>query len=319
VTDANLVLGYLNPKGLLGGRIEVDRNLAIEAIQREVATPLGIGVIEAAHAIWSTVCVNMGDAIRTITAWEGIDPNDYTFVSGGGAAGMHIIPIVAELGVKNLIIPRHAGTLSAVGGLASDIVTEFQRNYECDTGHFEFDEVNALLRTLEEQARSFLSSNGVKPEDRRLEFLVDARYHAQPWELTVPLSTTVFRETHHVDRLISDFHEFHRRLRGSREETNFIECINWKVKAVGKTKDLDFASLDTVDEISSEGTEERMAYFRELGGWVETRIYRGRELKDCIRMTSPAIIEEVETTIVVFPGHELTVSRLGNYLVTING
>ena len=88
---------------------------------------------------------------------------------------------------------------------------------------------------------------------------------------------------------------------------------------MGKTKDLDFASLDTVDEISGEGPEERMAYFRELGGWVETTVYRGRELKACIRITSPAIIEEAETTIVVFPGHKLTVSRLSNYLVTING
>jgi N-methylhydantoinase A len=321
VTDANLVLGYLNPEFLLGGRMELGKDLAREVIEQHIAKPLGIGVLEAAFTIWNTVCVNMSDAIRTITSWEGIDPRDYVFVAGGGAAGLHIVPMMADMGVRQLIIPKAAGALSAVGGLAGDMVADFQRSHECDSLHFDFDGVTRVLRTLEEEATAFLISNGVKAENRVLELSVDARYHSQPWELTIPLRTEVFSGKADVTRLVEDFHEAHERTRGSREEGQFIECSTWRARAVGKTRELEFHQAETGSERPSERAiiGKRMGYFKELGGMVETTVYAGDELKTGNRITSPGIIEEIATTIVVFPGSEVTVSNLGNYVVKLDG
>jgi N-methylhydantoinase A len=319
VTDANLVLGYLNPEYILGGRMKLDKRLASEVIEKNIAKPLGISVIEASFSIWSTVNVNMTDAIRTITSWEGIDPREYVFVAGGGAASMHFIPMMADLGVTSVIIPKAAGAMSAVGGLAADMVADFQRNFETDTDRFNFDGVNKVLAILEEEAMSFLISNGVKPRDRKLEFSVDARYHSQPWELTIPVRVKSFRRKADTTKLISDFHTIHERMRGSREEGQYIECSNWRVKAVGKTRDLEFylAETGTTRPHKNAIVGKRKAYFKELGGMVETVIYGGDKLKAGNKITPPSIIEEMATTIVVFPGSEITVSKLGNYFVKL--
>ena len=318
VTDANVVLGYLNPDIILGGRMNLDKAAAYEVIEKGVAKPLGISVLEGAFATWNTVCANMTDAIRTITSWEGIDPREYIFVSGGGAAGMHIIPMMAELGVRRLIIPKAAGILSAMGGLAADMVAEFQRNLECNTATMDFDKVNAVLETLRQQGKTFLESNRVAPEDQVLEFSVDARYNAQPWDLTVPLKTDRLRDRSDVALLVQTFHEAHDRLRGSREEGSFLELSNWRLKAVGKTRELEFTrSAPGGGSFSQAIVGTRMSYFRELGGMVETRVYDGNLLKPGDRIPAPAVIEEMATTVVVFPGSELRVSPLGNYLVHI--
>ena len=319
VTDANVVLGYLNPEYLLGGRMRIDKELAYKAIEQYVAKPLGISVLEAAFAIWNTVCVNMSDAIRAITSWEGIDPREYVFVAGGGAAGTHIIPMMLEMGVTRLIIPKAAGVMSAVGGLAADVVADFQRNYECDSVNFDYEGVNRILGILEEEALSFLVAEGVEPENRRLEFSVDVRYHSQPWELTIPLRVKRFRSSADVAQLVQDFHDFHERIRGSREEGPLVECSTWRVKAVGKTRDLEFQPLEKGDITPPEEAivGKRLAYFKSLGGMVETAVYDGDKLKAGNRIAPPAIIEEMATTIVVFPGSEVTVSDFGNYVVKL--
>ncbi|MGD0916680.1 MAG: hydantoinase/oxoprolinase family protein [Thermodesulfobacteriota bacterium] len=320
VTDANLVLGYLNPQFLLGGKMKLEKKLATEVIEKHIAGPLGISSLEAAFSIWNTVCVNMTDAIRTITSWEGIDPREYVFVSGGGAAGAHIIPMMIDMGVRQLIIPKAAGALSAVGGLAADMVADFQRNYECNTGHFEFERVNKILSLREKEGTSFLESNGVKPENRRLEFSVDARYYSQPWELTIPLRVRMFKGESDVIQFVKDFHRMHERMRGSREEGQLVECSNWRVKAVGKTKEFKFYKVETGQRIPPKFAliGKRMVYFKELGGMVETKVFDGDKLKAGNRITAPAIIEEMATTIVVFPGSEITVTNLGNYLVKLH-
>jgi N-methylhydantoinase A len=319
VTDANVVLGYLNPDYLLGGRMQINRKLSEAVIQEHVAKQLGLGILDAAFAIWNTVCVNMTDAIRTITSWEGIDPREYVFVSGGGAAGIHIIPMMAELGVSQLIIPKSAGALSAVGGLAANIVADFQRNYECDTGQFDFEGVNATLAVLEKEANLFLDSNAVKLKNRRLEFAVDARYYSQPWELTIPLGLKSFKRKNDVLRFVQDFHEIHGRMRGSKEEGQFIQCSNWRVKAVGLTKDLDFSISGPAQTppLKNALLGKRLSYFRDFGKTMETKVFDGAKLSPGNKVVAPAIIEEMATTIVVFPGSEVTVSRLGNYLVKL--
>jgi N-methylhydantoinase A len=152
-----------------------------------------------------------------------------------------------------------------------------------------------------------------------LEFSVDARYHSQPWDLTIPLQVNTFRDTTDVVRLVETFHEIHKRMRGSREEGQFVKFSNWRVKAIGKTKELEFFRAETGIESISENAiiEKRKAFFRELGGMVDTLVLNGDELKAGNEILPPAIIEEMATTIVVFPGSKVTVSGTGSYIVEI--
>ncbi|MBW1712817.1 MAG: hydantoinase/oxoprolinase family protein [Deltaproteobacteria bacterium] len=319
-TDANLVLGYLNPYYLLGGRMNLDQDLARQVIERDVARPLKLDTLEAAFSIWNTVCVNMTDAIRTITSWEGIDPREYVFVSGGGAAGIHIIPMMADLGVKRLIIPKAAGVLSAVGGLAADIVAEFQRSLECDTANFDYQAVNQIMAELKAEAEAFLDFNQVPAQNRRLEYSVDARYYSQPWDLNIPVEREVFDGPQDLEKVRQTFHHIHDRVRGSRDEGQDLEFSNWRLKAVGQTKELVFSGSEAngKERSTQAAVQQRPAFFKDLGGMVETTIYNGDLLKAGNVIKPPAIIEEMATTIVVYPGSQITVSDLGSYLVDID-
>lgn len=138
--------------------------------------------------------------------------------------------------------------------------------------------------------------------------------------LTIPLRVRPFSGQADVAQLIKDSHEIHEKTRGSREEGQFVECSTWRVKAVGKTKDLEFHLVETGSVTPSDSAiaGRRMAYFKELGGMVETTVYNGDKLKAGNRIAGPVILEEVATTIVVFPRSEVTVSNLGNYLVELD-
>jgi len=317
VTDANLVLGYLNPKAILGGRMDLNRGLAADAIQRDIAGPLGLDTREAAFSVWKTVCVNMTDAIRMITSWEGIDPVEYVFVSGGGAAGLHIIPMLKDLGVRRLIIPKAAGVLSAVGGLASDMVSEFQLNTETETSDFDYSGVNSTLEELKEKARLFLERNRVPPENRALEFTADARYLSQPWQITLPVSGSPYQGAADVENLMDSFHRVHEQLRGSREAGQHIAISTWRVKAVGRTPELIYrtAAPGGTEPEEEAKLDDREAYFKEIGGPTWTPVFHGDRLRPGNRVIGPAIVEEMATTLVVFPGTWIEVSALGGYVV----
>jgi len=319
-TDADLILGYLNPGYLLGGQMKLNKDLAYQVIDDGVAKPLGISVLDAAFTIWSTVNVNMTNAIRTITAWEGIDVKEYVFVTGGGAAGMHIIPMMAELGAMTLIIPKAAGVLSAVGGLAADMVADFQRVFKCNSQINNFEGVNEVLNLLKEDALKFFHTNGVKPEDRGLEFFVDANYLGQPWQLTIPIPLESFQEKSDMMKVVNIYHDTHDKIRGSREESDFVEFSNWRVKAVGRTREFELASVSEGGENPPQEAllEIRKAYFKDLGGLTDTRVYNPDKLRPGNKIKGPAIIEEMATTIVVFPGYEIKLSKMGNFLVQMN-
>jgi len=320
VTDANVVLGYLNPERILGGRMELNKALAHQVIERDVARPLGLDILQAAFSIWNTVCVNMTDAIRRITSWEGLDPREYLFVSGGGAAGMHIIPMLRDLEARQLIIPKAAGVLSAVGGLASDMVREFQLNFDTETARFDYDGVNEVLNRLRAMGIDSLDANSIPQERRVLEFSVDARYLSQPWALAIALRKGRFEGKEDLTALVEDFHQVHERMRGSRERGQKLALSNWRMRAVGRTVKPVLASGQQAGETPSQEAliGRREAYFKDLGGLVETPVYEGDKLRPGNVVAPPAIIEEMATTIVIFPGSRAVVSNHGHYLIEVS-
>jgi N-methylhydantoinase A len=318
VTDANLILGYINPAYFLGGRMKVEPRLAEQAVVENIAIPLNLDVNEAAFTIWSTINVNMVSAIQNMTMWQGIDPREYMLVVGGGAGGCHAVALAKELQMKKVLIPRYGGVYSAMGGLVADVSADFSRSFFTTTDSFDHDGVNELLEDLENQARAFLSRLGASSHTTEIEFYVEARYPYQVWELPIRLRGNRIRNEQDISALTNDFHAAHERVFTIKESGKSIECVNWLSQAIAKMpevkqKEAQYASEDP----SAALTDIRQAYFRDLGGMAKTQIYRGSKLARGNVIRGPAVIEEPVTTIVIPPGSVTTVTKWGNYLIEL--
>ena len=231
VTDAAVVLGYIDPDYFLGGRLKLDAERAAEAVRTSVAEPLGLDLERAAYSVLAVANEHMVTAIKDITINEGLDPRASIIVGGGGAGGMAIARIAEQLGCRRVLIPRTAGALSATGGLFSDVVTEFSISRRVDTNRFDFDAVNEGLAQLDGQIDEFFDRLDTRAEQRRKEFFVEARYPYQVWELEVPLGAGSFADDGDVERMVEAFHDVHERVFAVKEPGQYVECIYWKGRA----------------------------------------------------------------------------------------
>jgi N-methylhydantoinase A len=298
--------------------MELRTELAKAAIGKEVAEPLDLELERAAFSIWSTVNVDMVSAIEDITVWQGIDPREYLFVSGGGAAGLHVIPMIQELGASDILIAKAAGVISALGGVFADITADFSSSRFTESDRFDFERVEQDMADLEARALAFLEGAGVSPDRRRVEFYVEARYRSQVWELSVPIAGNRIDSEEDLARLVEGFHQIHERTFGIKEPGRPIECVYWRAKAIG------LLAKPRIREVPGGGRDPaaalrgtRQAYFQELGGMVETPVFLGDALRAGNIIEAPAIIEEPTTTVVVFPGSKVRVTELGSYCVSI--
>ena len=230
VTDAAVVLGYIDPDYFLGGRLKLDAERAAEAVRTSVAE-LGLDLERAAYSVLAVANEHMVTAIKDITINEGLDPRASIIVGGGGAGGMAIARIAEQLGCRRVLIPRTAGALSATGGLFSDVVTEFSISRRVDTNRFDFDAVNEGLAQLDGQIDEFFDRLDTRAEQRRKEFFVEARYPYQVWEIEVPLGAGSFADDGDVERMVEAFHDVHERVFAVKEPGQYVECIYWKGRA----------------------------------------------------------------------------------------
>lgn len=317
VTDANVVLGYIDPDYFLGGRMRIDPQLAEEAIREKVAQPLNLDTTEAAFTIWATINHNMLTALQDITVKRGIDPREYLVVAGGGAAGVHLQYIAKQLGVKSVLVPKFAAALSATGGMLCDAIGEFSTSYFTESNQFDYDAVNDVLAGLEEKARAFLQRQGISPEKGQVEFYLEARYPYQVWELDVPIRGNRITERE-LEQLVNSFHEVHEKVLAVKEPGQYIECVNWRVRAVGEVAKPEFEEKPYGGEDASAALRgRRRAYFKERGGFVETPIYEDSKLVPGNKIGGPAIIEAPATTIVVMPGGSASITKMGNYYIEL--
>ncbi len=324
VTDANCVLGYLNPDNFNDGRMKLYPELAKEAIRKHVAEPLGISVMEAAYSIWATVNVNMITAIKDITIWQGIDPRAYAMVSGGGACGLHAIALAEGLEMDKLLIPRTAGGLSAVGGIFSDIVSEYNGSLYTTTNDFDFEGTNKLIANLKQQAEAFFARNNITEDRQKIEVYMEAHYPFQVYELSVDITDFLSDDYEITEESIAKmekaFHKEHKRTFSIDDDT-YIECVSWRVKAIGKhereaelpEKEIG-SKIDLADEVAkNSGT--RKVYFKKYDDIKVVPVFRGQDLVYGDVVHGPAIIEEPTTTIVVLPDYDAKVTKYNNYCV----
>jgi N-methylhydantoinase A len=315
ITDAAVVLGWIDPDYFLGGRLPLDADAAHAVIEEAVAAPLGMGVHDAAYAALTIASENIVGAIREITIMQGIDPRAVTLVAGGGASGLTIVPIAHELGCPRVLAPSTASALSACGALFADVVSEFPQSHYAETRSLDRAAVNATLRDVAARADDFLDGlAGLPVRETRKDFSVEARYRAQVWELDVPVPQQL-ESDEDVHAVEEAFHVTHERIFAVREPGQYLECLLWKARATAVLEKPTIRPRELPAEPADAASTD-MAYFKETGLRPVAR-YDGESLSVGARVEGPAIIREPTTTIVVYPGSAAVVTGLGNYVLEL--
>lgn len=315
-TDVNLVLGYLNPDGLVGGRLPLDKTKAENAIRSRIAEPLGLSLEQAAYGMFTIVNANMVNGIRRVSIERGYDPRDFVLVCAGGATGAHITAIAREMGIDRIIVPKLASGLCAFGQIISDVKYNHMATCPVRLDNEEaYERVNALFRQIEQEGREHLHKDGFSDDRIRITRSLEMRYVGQVHECTVDVETFDI-DAQTVERLKDAFHRRHEQLYTYSEPKNTVEVVNIESTLYGivdKPSDARLSSGGGADG-ALKGT--RMAIFSREGEHTRTPVYDGRKLGAGDRIEGPAIIEEVTTTIVVEPGWTAVLHEGGSYVIS---
>jgi N-methylhydantoinase A len=313
VTDAAVVLGYIDPATFLGSRMPLDYDAALEVVTTHVADPLGLGAELAAAAMMELATASMARAVEAVTTEHGLDPRRALLIGGGGAGGLCLGAIARELGSGGVLMPSTAAVLSASGGLYSDVVADVVTSHATDTRLMQVDVVSEILRGLDDRLTGFLGSvagNGA-PVER--EFSVEARYRFQVWDLEVPLEVSGAGPAIDPARIEAAFHVVHERVFGVREEGQTVECVAWRGRARVR---LDAPAMQPAPSGGAEWTPRTVAgaYFTGIG-LVETPRVEGLALPSGAVVAGPAVIEMPATTIVIPPRCQATCTPHGHLLI----
>jgi N-methylhydantoinase A len=305
VTDANVVLGYLDAKAFMGGRRPLDVAAAEAAIDR-LADALKISRIEAAAGVVRLVNLRMADGIRLMTVRRGVDPRRYALLSFGGAAGLHAVELARELDIARIIVPTTASVLSAWGMLTSDL------RYEVSRTHFETgsrstaDEVRKIFAELEQRASERL--RGWFDGSIAVERSAEMRYGEQIFEIDVPLDGIDFGQPSLIEDIEARFHARHEELYTYASRDQEVVFVNARVAAIGQVE-VPEAEARAVAAAPGAAPRARRKIF--LGAWREVDVYALDDLGPGEKLAGPAIIEAETTTVLINEGDALTVNALG--------
>ncbi|WP_198666207.1 hydantoinase/oxoprolinase family protein [Tropicimonas sp. IMCC34043] len=319
VTDADLVLGYLNPDYFLGGEMQLDAEAALTAIERDVAVPLGIDVMDAAWGIHEVVTAQMAQAARAVTINRGKDPRLFALVPFGGAGPVHGSRLARMLGCPRVVFPRAAGVESAVGLLMAETSLDLARTQVLTLDEDNRAAINALYAALEATARQQLDEAGVPADRQALVASCDMRFAGQGFEIAVDLPGWPYAEGG-IETLRQAFHAAYAQAYGDRtfDADWAVLGVHWRLRAtaVGRTLTLD--ELPTLDgDVARAQRGTRRVWFPETAGFTDCPVYDRYRFSPGDRIAGPAIVEERESTIVLPPDSDTTVDPHGNLVTTL--
>ncbi len=317
-SDANLVLGYLNPDGLLGGKLPLDLAKARKAMAK-VADPLGLTVEQAAYGMFTIVNNNMVNGIRRVSVERGYDPRDFVLVGAGGATAAHITALAREMGIDTIILPKLASGLCAFGQIISDVKYNYMATAPARLDNAAaYKRIDKLFKEIEKQGVRHLEKDGFTKDRIAIKRSLDMRYVGQVHECTVDIGTFEIN-TKTIDQVKDAFHKRHEELYTYSERHNPVEVVNIESTVYGlidKPKAPKLAKGAAADKALK---GHRKAIFSADGKQVKTPIYDGEKLGAGATIKGPAIIEEVTTTIVIEPGWTAKLDASGSYLITGGG
>ena len=317
VTDANVVLGYLNPRELLAGDLPVDYAAAAQAIQA-VAEPLGVNLLRAADGVVRVVNVKMAQAIRAISTERGFDLRDFTLVPFGGAGPLHACQIALDLGIPRVLVPAAPGATSALGLLMSDVKHDFVRSRLNDVAELDLGAANDLFGQMVGSARKQLAAEGFSDDEIQLRYFLDMRYSGQGYENPVPVSELPLT-AESIAAYRRDFDAIHEQCHGHAARDQHVEVVNYRVQGVGVVPPVSMPAIgEAADCAGSARTGSRRAYFAAAGqNPVEVPVYSREQLRAGHSFGGPAIVEQYDSTTIVCPEQAATVDRHGNLVITM--
>ncbi len=300
-TDANVVLGYLDPGFFAGGGMQLDKEAARRAVETDIAKPLGLDAERAAVGMYRVINTNMAHGVREITVRRGLDPREFPLVVAGGAGSVHACMIAAELEIPKIVVPAVASVLCAAGMLMTDLAHDFARSLVSPVDALEPDRLESVVASLEAEGQALLEQEGVPTERISHQVSLDLRYLKQYHEVTVPVPRQAVKEAD-WDAIAKLFHGEHDRLYGyelSQEGTR-LEIINVRVRSVGS---VDKPALARCEHGSADASAalkgRRRAFVPEREAFEEIPVYDGHRLLAGNTIDGPALIERTDTTLFV--------------------
>jgi len=316
VTDADAVLGYLPPSGFAAGRMTLDVDEARNAIERDVAEPLGVDMLEAAWGIERIVNANMANATRRVLASHGADPRTLSLIAYGGNGAVHAWAIAAELGTRRIVIPKAAPAFSALGVLVADYVIDLVRSYVVPLSQVDLGRLRGLVHEVTDEAAKELGPAGLHEDDTETTLFAQMCYPGQSFDMSVPIPEGAAIGESDLLELAERFHDQHERERGFcfRNQQPVVRGVRLAARS-GTPKPDHFAELGRVTDASQAVTGTRPAFFGvEL---ADTPVYDGTRLGPGAEIAGPALVEEPFTVVVVPPGATARLDALGSYELTL--
>ncbi len=312
VTDANVVLGRLNQTALLDGRMPITFELARNAVC-SLSERLNLSIEETALGIVRVASATIVKAIRAISVERGHDPKAFSLFAFGGAGPLHAADVARDLGIAHIIVPPSPGILCAEGLLASELMTDFVRTILTPLSDDAIGTINDTRDELQKLAGVWFHEESVPKKRQRISLLAQLRYKGQNYELSVPVSDAPIDKIG-IKRLVEDFHAAHEMAYGFSTESEPIEFVNMKLLARGELEKSPLPQLENSDAAQPLGVR-RVVFSKSVQ--LEAPIYRRGELARSQKIIGPAIIEQLDTTVIIFPDDICTVDNYGNLLIDI--
>ncbi|MFN2530918.1 MAG: hydantoinase/oxoprolinase family protein [Pyrinomonadaceae bacterium] len=317
VTDANLALGFINPDYFLGGTMGLSHALAVKAIEKHVARPLGISTTEAAQAIYEIVNSNMVDAIHVVTVEQGYDPRDFALVAAGGAAPLHTGVLAKALGIPRVIIPHASAVFCALGGLEADMKYDYVKTYLVKIGQLKSEDLSNAFDELRSKGVARLEKDGIAENMRFFEYWLEMRYVGQHWDISVPINMGNGSGPD-LQAIVRDYHKRHELVHGYKLEGREVEIANLRLMAIGKSPKVNLRTKPPEGkDVTAALKGRRRAYFGSEIGFMEVPVYDGSILRSGNEFAGPGIVEKPSTTIVIYPAQKARVDVRGNMIIDL--
>jgi N-methylhydantoinase A len=313
VTDANLVLGRLNPDYFLGGDMHLHPDLARAAVERDVAKPLRLPLEEAAAGIVRVVNANMVRGIGASSTQKGFDPREFSLLAFGGAGPLHAAELAAELVMPRVVIPPYCSVFSAFGAVSSDARHDYVRTVALGQAQAEPKALESVFAEMEAEGLDTLASEDFPRSRTLLLRFADLRYEGQSYELTVPVAQRGVLTASGLKRLLADFHRMHRQVFAYGDVREPVEFVSLRVAAIGRVAKVRFPRR-AIRQRSARSKGHRRVYFPHRG-FLETRLYDREDLHAGETLSGPSLVEERTSTTVVPPGWRGRVDGYGSLIL----
>lgn len=316
-TDANAVLGRINPSYLLGGEMEMHLEDAYRAVEEKIARPLGMDVRRAAEGIIAVMNANMVRGIRRVSVEKGYDPREFTLVPFGGAGPLHGVELAQALNMVKIVVPPHPGIASAFGMLSADVRHDYVQTHITTIDKANVGAMQTIFDSLEQEGETQLRQEGFENDSILLERHADIRYARQAYELPVTMAGGELSRDR-LEEAAEAFHREHERTYGHARRDESVEFVNLRVVAWGRLPDASLEAGAGAEHVAPEPLSRRKVFFFE-GEPADTPVYHREALPAGHVVEGPAVFEQLDSTILVFPGYQAVSDPYGNLLITHQG